>query len=160
MRPNHGTIIPRQLLLFVCTTILLFPDLHKCLVRVVDAFHVPLRSSCVEYHLLRRKIPINVGIKSKSKNNDIHSTYRSYGYETQYPLNTASTSRCKIGSVKMLSILYGRIDREMEESAERKAIQNARGGGGETAAGAILGGLVLGPFGALFGASIGSSLGK
>eukprot|EP00559_Dactyliosolen_fragilissimus_P003290 CAMPEP_0184872806 /NCGR_PEP_ID=MMETSP0580-20130426/41494_1 /TAXON_ID=1118495 /ORGANISM="Dactyliosolen fragilissimus" /LENGTH=103 /DNA_ID=CAMNT_0027375649 /DNA_START=268 /DNA_END=579 /DNA_ORIENTATION=+ len=59
----------------------------------------------------------------------------------------------------MLSILYGRIDREMEESAERKAIQNARGGGGETAAGAILGGLVLGPFGALFGASIGSSLG-
>ncbi len=29
---------------------------------------------------------------------------------------------------------------------------------GETAAGAILGGLVLGPFGALFGASVGSSL--
>ncbi len=31
---------------------------------------------------------------------------------------------------------------------------------GETAAGAILGGLVLGPFGALFGASVGRSLGR
>merc|ERR1712238_595104 len=37
---------------------------------------------------------------------------------------------------------------------ERKALGKASGGGGETAAGAI-----LGPFGALFGASIGSQFG-
>lgn len=52
-----------------------------------------------------------------------------------------------------------RFDRELEEDAERKALEKASGGGGETAAGAILGGLVLGPFGALFGASIGSKFG-
>jgi len=52
-----------------------------------------------------------------------------------------------------------RFDKELEEGAERKALDKASGGAGETAAGAILGGLVLGPFGALFGASIGSQLG-
>jgi len=55
-----------------------------------------------------------------------------------------------------------RFDRDLEEDAERKALQKTggRGGVGETAAGAILGGLVLGPFGALFGASIGSKFGQ
>jgi len=52
-----------------------------------------------------------------------------------------------------------RYDKQLEEDAERKALEKASGGGGETAAGAILGGLVLGPFGALFGASIGSQFG-
>ena len=52
-----------------------------------------------------------------------------------------------------------RYDKELEQQAEYKARERARGGGGEIAAGVILGGLVLGPFGALFGASLGSSLG-
>jgi len=51
------------------------------------------------------------------------------------------------------------IDYKVELAARDKATQQS-GGVGETAAGAILGGLVLGPFGALFGASIGSSLGR
>ena len=53
-----------------------------------------------------------------------------------------------------------RYDKELEQKAELNAIQKAQGSGvGETAAGAILGGLVLGPFGALFGASMGSRFG-
>lgn len=50
-------------------------------------------------------------------------------------------------------------DEELERKAELAALEKARGGVGETAAGAILGGLLLGPFGAVFGASIGSNLG-
>jgi phage shock protein A len=55
-----------------------------------------------------------------------------------------------------------RYDKELEEKAALSALQNPNrpSGAGETAAGAILGGLVLGPFGALFGASIGSQLGS
>lgn len=55
----------------------------------------------------------------------------------------------------------GRFDQDLEQQAELKARQSAYGSGGaETLAGAALGGLVLGPFGALFGASLGSSLGQ
>ncbi len=57
----------------------------------------------------------------------------------------------------------GRYDKELEIKAELAARERAAQSGsgvGETAAGAILGGLVLGPFGALFGASVGSSLGR
>jgi hypothetical protein len=50
-------------------------------------------------------------------------------------------------------------DEELERKAELAALEKAKGGVGETAAGAILGGLLLGPFGAVFGASIGSNLG-
>ena len=54
-----------------------------------------------------------------------------------------------------------RFDQELEQKAELKARQSTtKSGGGETLAGAVLGGLVLGPFGALFGASLGSSLGQ
>lgn len=56
-----------------------------------------------------------------------------------------------------------RWDEDIEERSRRRAAQAGSGGGksgiGETAAGAILGGLLLGPFGALFGASIGSNIG-
>ncbi len=55
----------------------------------------------------------------------------------------------------------GRYDKESEIKAELAAREKAAQSGtgvGETAAGAILGGLILGPFGALFGASVGSSL--
>jgi len=51
-----------------------------------------------------------------------------------------------------------RWDRDIDDNASRR--RKAKSGGvGETAAGAILGGLLLGPFGALFGASIGSNIG-
>ena len=46
-----------------------------------------------------------------------------------------------------ITLRSNRFDREYEEKAERRAMQSAKGGAGETAAGAILGGLVLGPFG-------------
>jgi len=49
---------------------------------------------------------------------------------------------------------------DFEKNAERRALENGVSGGtGETIAGAVLGGLVLGPFGALFGASVGSNFG-
>ena len=48
-----------------------------------------------------------------------------------------------------------KFKRDLEEKSRRIA----RGGGGETVAGAVLGGLLLGPFGALFGATVGSNLG-
>jgi hypothetical protein len=50
-----------------------------------------------------------------------------------------------------------RLNRDIEERSFRKAQGE---GVGEMAAGAILGGLVLGPFGALFGAQIGSKFGS
>eukprot|EP00592_Proboscia_alata_P000027 CAMPEP_0194368406 /NCGR_PEP_ID=MMETSP0174-20130528/16685_1 /TAXON_ID=216777 /ORGANISM="Proboscia alata, Strain PI-D3" /LENGTH=229 /DNA_ID=CAMNT_0039144793 /DNA_START=108 /DNA_END=800 /DNA_ORIENTATION=+ len=58
-----------------------------------------------------------------------------------------------------LYIKPDRFKKNIEEAGE-KAKKAAGGGVGETAAGAILGGLVLGPFGALFGAQIGSSIGS
>lgn len=49
-----------------------------------------------------------------------------------------------------------RWNREIDENSRREA----QGGGmRETVAGAVLGGLILGPFGALFGASIGANVG-
>ncbi len=52
-------------------------------------------------------------------------------------------------------------DKELEQKAELKAREEVMGAGAaETVAGAILGGLVLGPFGALFGASLGTALGE
>lgn len=54
-------------------------------------------------------------------------------------------------------------DRKIDENVQRRLLQQkpdtANMGMGETAAGAVLGGLLLGPFGALFGASIGSNWG-
>jgi hypothetical protein len=47
----------------------------------------------------------------------------------------------------------------LEDEIENRARINAQLGTGELAAGAILGGLVLGPFGALFGAQLGARLG-
>lgn len=38
-------------------------------------------------------------------------------------------------------------DKDLERDIEEKSLRNARGGGGEVAAGAILGGLIGGPFG-------------
>lgn len=49
--------------------------------------------------------------------------------------------------------------RDLEDEIENKARRKAEGGTGELAAGAILGGLVLGPFGALFGAQMGAQMG-
>lgn len=54
-------------------------------------------------------------------------------------------------------IFENRFRKELEKKA--KTVVNGSGAG-ETAVGAVLGGLVLGPFGALFGASLGSSIGK
>lgn len=48
-----------------------------------------------------------------------------------------------------------KFGRDIEEASRRKA----KGGAGETVAGALLGGLLLGPFGALFGAQIGAGFG-
>jgi hypothetical protein len=50
----------------------------------------------------------------------------------------------------------GNLEDEIEYNARRKA---EGGGAGELAAGAILGGLLLGPFGALFGAQLGAQFG-
>lgn len=52
-------------------------------------------------------------------------------------------------------------EREIDENVMRRLQREPEkaNGLGETAAGAVLGGLLLGPFGALFGASIGSNLG-
>ena len=47
----------------------------------------------------------------------------------------------------------------LNDDIERAGRQKAKGGVGETAAGAVLGGLLLGPFGALFGAQIGAQIG-
>jgi hypothetical protein len=48
---------------------------------------------------------------------------------------------------------------DLNDDIERAARQRAQGGVGETAAGAVLGGLLLGPFGALFGAQLGAKVG-
>ena len=48
---------------------------------------------------------------------------------------------------------------DLNDDIERAGRQKAKGGVGETAAGAVLGGLLLGPFGALFGAQIGAKIG-
>ncbi len=59
-----------------------------------------------------------------------------------------------------------RVDEEWEDLAEQRAMEKRqRKGGsgdglGETAAGAVLGGLLLGPFGALWGASVGANFGS
>mmetsp|Transcript_7243 Transcript_7243/g.10236 ORF Transcript_7243/g.10236 Transcript_7243/m.10236 type:complete len:258 (-) Transcript_7243:2656-3429(-) len=50
-----------------------------------------------------------------------------------------------------------KLNRDIEEASRRKA---QGGGGGEALAGAVLGGLVLGPFGALFGAQMGANMGS
>jgi len=47
----------------------------------------------------------------------------------------------------------------LNDDIERVGRQKAQGGMGETVAGAVLGGLLLGPFGALFGAQLGSKVG-
>jgi hypothetical protein len=56
-----------------------------------------------------------------------------------------------------------RMGDEWEDLAERRALErggsSSGGGVGETAAGAIMGGLLLGPFGALWGASVGANMG-
>lgn len=73
------------------------------------------------------------------------------------------SSRSSSPSTKLHERNNNRYDKELEQQAEFKAREKPMtpgSGVGETAAGAILGGLVLGPFGALFGASIGSSLGS
>lgn len=49
-----------------------------------------------------------------------------------------------------------KFDRDLQEKSRQKAI----GSGGETVAGAVLGGLLLGPVGAIFGASIGRGVGS
>jgi phage shock protein A len=54
-----------------------------------------------------------------------------------------------------LVLQNGKFERDIEENSRRKA----QGGTGETLAGAVLGGMLLGPFGALFGAQIGANLG-
>lgn len=38
-------------------------------------------------------------------------------------------------------------DKKMQRDIEERSLRNAKGGMGETAAGAVLGGLLLGPFG-------------
>lgn len=48
---------------------------------------------------------------------------------------------------------------DLNDDIERAARQRAQGGVGETAAGAVLGGLLLDPFGALFGAQLGAKVG-
>jgi hypothetical protein len=48
---------------------------------------------------------------------------------------------------------------DLNDDIERAGRQRAQGGVGETAAGAVLGGLLLGPFGALFGAQLGAKVG-
>jgi hypothetical protein len=53
----------------------------------------------------------------------------------------------------------GLRDNRLEDEIEYRARINAQVGTGELATGAILGGLVLGPLGALFGAQIGARLG-
>ena len=51
--------------------------------------------------------------------------------------------------------------KDWEEELSRAQMEGSqKAGPGETVAGAVLGGLLLGPFGALFGASIGSSVGR
>jgi hypothetical protein len=50
-------------------------------------------------------------------------------------------------------------DKKLERDIEERANRKAQGGVAETAAGAVLGGLLGGPFGALFGASVGSRIG-
>eukprot|EP00957_Ditylum_brightwellii_P074760 5681793-Ditylum_brightwellii.AAC.1 len=61
-------------------------------------------------------------------------------------------------------ILYdSKFHKDVKENVTKGTSQEKakKGGGvGETAAGAILGGLVLGPFGALFGASMGANFGS
>uniref|UniRef100_A0A7S2SGT9 Uncharacterized protein n=1 Tax=Eucampia antarctica TaxID=49252 RepID=A0A7S2SGT9_9STRA len=56
-----------------------------------------------------------------------------------------------------------RLDEEWDDLAERRALEGKssknNSGVGETAAGAIMGGLLLGPFGALWGASVGANFG-
>lgn len=50
---------------------------------------------------------------------------------------------------------------DLEDEIEYNSRRKGQGGGaGELAAGAILGGLILGPFGALFGAQLGAQLGQ
>ena len=49
--------------------------------------------------------------------------------------------------------------RSLEDEIEYNSRRKAQSGNGELAAGAILGGLVLGPFGALFGAQLGAKFG-
>jgi hypothetical protein len=48
---------------------------------------------------------------------------------------------------------------DLNDDIQRAGRHKAKGGVGETAAGAVLGGLLLGPFGALFGAQIGAKIG-
>ena len=60
------------------------------------------------------------------------------------------------GASFSVSLFNDRFNRDMEDRSRQKAQGQ---GGGEMAAGAILGGLVAGPFGVLFGAQIGANLG-
>jgi len=50
-------------------------------------------------------------------------------------------------------------ENKFQRDIEERSRQAAKGGAGETVAGAVLGGFLLGPFGALFGAQIGAGFG-
>lgn len=53
-----------------------------------------------------------------------------------------------------------RDNRDLEDQIDYNARRKAQGGAGEVAAGAVLGGMLLGPFGALFGAQMGAKMGE
>lgn len=83
-----------------------------------------------------------------------------HGWLTRTPsaVDIPSRSHNRIHhSVALTRLQNDKLDRDINE----RSIQKAQGqGGGEMAAGALLGGLLLGPFGMLFGANIGANIGS
>ena len=86
-------------------------------------------------------------------------------------LSQSSFSHSLVGGMKkkknvMVAWERRRVDEEWEDLAEQRALEKRQRKGssgdglGETAAGAVLGGLLLGPFGALWGASVGANFGS
>lgn len=69
-----------------------------------------------------------------------------------------NSSPTRNGPAHSITILHSQWKRNLDE-AGGKVKKAGSGGAAETATGAVLGGLLLGPFGALFGAQIGANLG-
>lgn len=101
------------------------------------------------YRLALLMIPASMGFAP--------ATLRSQTAALLFPPN-ASPHSSSFSSTRLPMAPRGG-DNNLEDEIDYNSRRKAQGGAGETAAGAILGGLVLGPFGALFGAQMGAKMG-
>lgn len=79
---------------------------------------------------------------------------------SSFPVHDAKKSRRRPFRFQVLRVLNGGSDRIIDDINERSRHKAQEGDSKSAVAGAVLGGLVCGPFGMIFGASIGQNLGS